>query len=228
MRATAILLAGLTLLPACRAQEESAPARVIRFAAADGAELEGDLRGSGARGVLLAHEFPRDRAAWAGFASLLANRDYLTLAFDFRGYGGSAGPKDIAKIPRDVLAAVEAIREEGATSVVVIGASMGGTAALVAASTAGLDGVVTLSAPAAFEGLAAGPDVLAAVDEPKLFLAAEGDGTAGADAQAFYVQGSGGKRVEIVTGEEHGTEMLKGGQAEVVRNFILTFLDTNA
>jgi hypothetical protein len=34
------------------------------------------------------------------------------------------------------------------------------------------------------------------------------------------------KRLEIVNGSEHGTELLEGGQAEVVRRLILDFLAT--
>jgi hypothetical protein len=104
---------------------------------------------------------------------------------------------------------------------------MGGTAALVAASRAELDGVVTLSAPTTFMGLAASTEVVQAVDEPKLFLAAEGDGSAADAAQAFYNASPGPKRVEIVTGDEHGTDLLEGGQAEVARRLILDFLATS-
>jgi hypothetical protein len=33
--------------------------------------------------------------------------------------------------------------------------------------------------------------------------------------------------VEIVAGDEHGTELLEGGRAEMVRNLILQFLAAN-
>jgi dienelactone hydrolase len=125
---------------------------------------------------------------------------------------------------RDVVAAAEALRSRGARRVVVVGASMGGTAALVAASRTELDGVVTLSAPSTFMGIAAPPEVLGAVDEPKLFIAADGDGQAAITAQDFYVRASGAKRVEIVTGSDHGTELLEGTQGETVRMHIMSFL----
>ena len=110
----------------------------------------------------------------------------------------------------------------------LVGASMGGTASLIAASRTDVNGIVTLSAPTTFMGLAAPPEVLAAIDEPKLFLAAEGDGSASESAMALYEGSSGAKRVEIVTGESHGTELLEGGQAEVVRNLILQFISANS
>jgi pimeloyl-ACP methyl ester carboxylesterase len=215
------------LLAACAGGEEPPLGRTFRFDTEDGIELTGEIRGSGGAGIVLAHAFPADRGSWAEFADYLQGKGYLTLTFDFRGYGDSAGERDIPEIWRDVLAAASALRERGADRIVLVGASMGGTASLIAASRADVNGVVTLSAPTTFMGLSAPPEVLAAIDEPKLFVAAEGDDSAPESAQALYELSSGAKRIEIVTGESHGTELLEGGQAEVVRNVILQFLSAN-
>ncbi len=222
-RAAAAACVAALLAPAC-GTEPQAPPRTIRFITEDGVELAGDLHGEGEAGVVLAHMFPTDRSSWEDFADLLDDEGYLALNFDFRGYGGSGGSKDIALIWQDVLAAAGALRERGARRVAVIGASMGGTAALVAASRTDLDAVVTLSAPSTFMGISAPPEVLQAVDEPKLFVAAQSDGQAAATAQSFYTQASGAKRLEIVSGSEHGTDLLEGGQAEIVRMHVLNFL----
>ena len=79
---------------------------------------------------------------------------------------------------------------EGATRIALVGASMGGTACLVAASREGqdIDAVVTLSAPTGFEGLEAGPDVLAEVEAAKLFIAGHAD-TAAAEAVQHALRG---------------------------------------
>ena len=217
----AILMAG------CTGGEEPSPGSTVRFETDDGIVLTGEFRGTGTAGVVLAHAFPEDRGSWADFAELLQGKGYLTLAFDFRGYGDSAGERDVAEIWRDVLAASARLRARGADRIVLIGASMGGTASLIAASRTTVDGVIALSAPTTFMGLSAPPEVLAAIDEPKLFLAAEGDASAATSAQALYEQSSGAKRVEVVTGDGHGTELLEGGQTEVVRNLILQFLAAN-
>ncbi|HEX2026044.1 MAG TPA: alpha/beta fold hydrolase [Actinomycetota bacterium] len=217
----ALWLAGCGAAPAVES-------RTIRFPAEDGAQLVGDLRGVGPAGVVLAHMYPEDRASWEGFAEVLAGEGFRVLSFDFRGFGDSDGPRDIPEAWADVLAAAEELRRRGARRVVVVGASMGGTAALVAASRSDLDGVVTLSAPSTFMGITASEDVVAAIDEPKLFVAAEGDGQAALTAQRFYVQAPGAKRVEIVTGDEHGTELLDGRQSQVVRMTVLSFVRTNA
>lgn len=228
-RAAAVLLAAAAVLSACSSDGGSAgtSARAVRFSADDGVDLAGEVRGGGNRGVVLAHMFGSDRGAWSELVEVLVDRDYRTLAFDFRGFGESEGEQDPTSAPLDLLAAVEALRADGARSIVVIGASMGGTAALVAAARdeVALDGVVTLSAPAVFLGLAASDDVVEAVEEPKLFIAAEGDGTAPASAQGFYNVSAPPKRVEIVVGDDHGTALLASPQAEAVRSLILNFLD---
>lgn len=214
------------LLAACVGGEPPR-GRTFRFNTEDGIELTGEIRGRGGAGIVLAHAFPADRSSWAEFAEYLQGKGYLTLTFDFRGYGDSAGERDIPEIWRDVLAAASALRERGADRIVLVGASMGGTASLIAASRTDVSGVVTLSAPTTFMGLSAPPEVLAAIDEPKLFVAAEGDESAPESAQALYELSSGAKRVEIVPGDSHGTDLLESGQAEVVRNLILQFLSAN-
>lgn len=215
------------LLGACGGGEPGprvSPGRVVRFTTEDGIRLTGELRGRGSTGVILSHMFPADRTSWAPFADLLAHEGYVALTYDFRGYGDSGGERAIDDIWRDLLAAIEFLRGRGVSRVVLIGASMGGTASLVAAARDDVAGVVTLSGASTFMGLLAPPEALRAIAEPKLFLAAEGDGSAAATAQHFYANSPPPKRVEIVTGDDHGTDLLTGSQGEVVRRFILGFL----
>jgi alpha-beta hydrolase superfamily lysophospholipase len=227
MRRAAVLASlALLALPACGTSgpTEARRGEAIRFTTDDGVRLTGELQGDGEVGVVLAHMFPADRTSWSSFAAFLVHDGFRTLAFDFRGYGSSEGEKDIPEIWRDVVAAVRALRERGTMRVVVVGASMGGTAALLASIQEPVDGVVTLSAPSTFMGLTAPPETLAAVTTPKLFVAADGDGTAAQTAQGFFEQSPPPKRVEIVTGTEHGTDLLEGRQSEQVRRLIAGFL----
>jgi pimeloyl-ACP methyl ester carboxylesterase len=227
-RALAAACLPILLATACGSSDgdgaEVPQGRIVRFTTDDGVELTGELRGNGGVGVVLSHSFPTDRTAWASLAHELAEEGYTSLTFDFRGFGDSEGERGIPDIWRDVLAAIEFLRGEGVTAVVVIGASMGGTASLVAAARDDLAAVITLSAPSTFNGLLAPPEALQVVDEPKLFIAAQGDDAAAATAQGFYAQSPGPKRVEIVTGDDHGTDLLEGHQAEAVRMLIFDFL----
>jgi pimeloyl-ACP methyl ester carboxylesterase len=226
-------------LPACNQAEAIreqalADSQAVSFESIDGVQLSGRMFGpeGATAGVVLAHMRPADQSSWFDFADQLGEMGYRTLTFDFRGYcpggdaGCSEGSTDIAAIWQDVAGAVGLLRAEGVRRVGLVGASMGGTASLVYASQsdANVDAVVTLSAPDAIEGLAAGPDVLQTVDAAKLFLAGNVDGNAADTAQAFFDETLQPKRVEILTTADHGTDILEGNKAEEARNLITGWL----
>jgi pimeloyl-ACP methyl ester carboxylesterase len=208
---------------------------VVSFEAADGVRLEGRVFGNGTDAVVLSHMRPADQRSWFAFADRLADDGYLVLAYDFRGYcpggdgGCSDGERDIAQIWKDVLGAMGYLRaEHGVGSISLVGASMGGTASLIAAAQPGANvgAVITLSAPTSFEGLVADPSLLSAIDARKLFIAGVGDASAAASAQTLYDEAPPPKRVEIVPANDHGTDLLTGARGEEVARMIETFLAT--
>lgn len=233
------LLATLAvLITSCgSAQPEGAPSNseAITFESPDGVTLAGRLFGAkdANAGVVLAHMYPADQSSWFAFAERLADRGYRVLTFDFRGYcpggdaGCSEGEKQIPGIWQDVLGAMETLRAGGVSRIALIGASMGGTASLVAASEEGEDveAIVTLSAPVSFEGLEASPDVVSQLTAAKLFIAGHADATAAAAVQSFYDEAVQPKRPLILTTEDHGTDILSGNQAGIASTEILNWLD---
>jgi pimeloyl-ACP methyl ester carboxylesterase len=206
----------------------------ITFQSTDGVKLDGRLFGpdKGSAGVVLAHMFPADQSAWYFFADRLGDLGYRVLTFDFRGYcpggdaGCSEGEKNIPAIWQDVEGAVAALRSKGVTRLALVGASMGGTASLIVAAKEGrdIDAVITLSAPPSFEGLDAGPDVLAEVSAAKLFIAGNGDISAAQAVDAFYGQSLQPKRPVILTTDDHGTDILSGNQAGIVSTEMINWL----
>ena len=205
-----------------------ATARSVTFTTQDGVALGGHIFGAGSEGVILAHMYPADQTSWYPTAERLAQEGYLVLTFDFRGYGESGGQKQIDLIDRDVFAAIPKIRQEGAAEVVLVGASMGGTASLVAGDqgqaldSIRLAGIATLSAPVEFNGLSAA-DAVPRIVVPMLFLAAENDvGAAGAKQLEQLSSGKG--NLEIVPGSDHGTNLLTGGQGETVYTLLRDFI----
>ena len=104
----------------------SAHAKVVRFTNSAGTKLVGYELGRGPRGVVLAHQYGGDACQWAGYAPGLARRGYHVLAFDFHGNGLSAVGSEENDV--DVVAAAAKLRTLGAKKLVLIGASMGGTA----------------------------------------------------------------------------------------------------
>lgn len=203
----------------------------ITFTTEDGVALSGRLYGSGEAGVVLAHMYPADQTSWHDTAERLAREGYLVLTFDFRGYGDSQGSKDIKLIDRDVFAAVLTLADAGADRVLLVGASMGGTACLVAGdrsqtlSRLRVTGVATLSAPVEFRGLSA-ESAVPRLSVPLLFIAAEKD--AGADAAKTLQDLSGDLgELSIVPGEDHGTALLQGAHADEVWELLNGFIRDN-
>ena len=237
-----VRILGLAVLSASCSQasvqrgEALASSRVVTFRTTDGIELSGRLFGpaNASAGLVLAHMLPADQSSWYALAGHLADGGYRVLTFDFRGYcpggdaGCSGGTKQVEAAPTDLQAAVDFLRSRGADRIGLIGASMGGTAAIDVAAIEGaqVDVVITLSAPQVLGGLSAGPEQLQTATAAKLFLAGLGDGVAAQAAQAFYDASLQPKRVEILTTDDHGTDMLTGGQGQRVRDLIDLWLTT--
>jgi len=200
----------------------------VRFQAPDGITVRGHLYtapGPLRKAVVLAHERPKDQTAWREFARELAAAGYHALTFDFRGYGETGGSVDIAKIDVDLEAAVRFVKSREYPLVYVIGASMGGTAALKVAARQDLAGVATLSAPASISGLDATADA-PRIAEPKLFMAARGDegGAYVRAAEQLAAAAPAPKDTVFYDGREHGTDLLRSGQGAAVKQRLLQFL----
>jgi len=236
-RRFAVVVVALSVsLPACGPSSPAASpgSRPVRFTSFGGVELAGRLfEAEGATaGVVLAHMQPADQSAWFEYADTLADDGYRTLTFNFRGYcpggeaGCSQGETDPASSWRDVQAAVRYLRTTGIPRVAVIGASMGGTAALVAASQPGssVGTVAALSAPITTGTLTVSPETLVTATAAKLFVAGAGDAAAAVDAQRMYDQSVPPKRVEIVPSDDHGTDLLEGSQGPNVRAVLARWL----
>lgn len=219
-----------------RQQEALAASSPVTFAAGD-LELQGRLFGpqDGSVGVILAHMLPADQSAWFETATALGRKGYRVLTFNFRGYcpGGDAGcsdgDKDVGAADDDLRGAISYLRDLGVNRVGLVGASMGGTASLIVASDegSGVQAVVTLSAPQLIGDLAVQPEQLAALTAAKLYVAGTGDATAAEAAEAFYNGSQQPKRYELVTTDDHGTDLLTGNQGSRVEALIEGWLEAH-
>ena len=211
---TAAVVALISLLAgAASARQDAhdhycAKSGAIRFRAADGTRLAGHRFGRGTTAVVFAHEVLGGACRWIPYARQLARLGYLTIAFDFRGYGSSQRRRGTAglRLPSDVIAAAKKSRALGATKVVLVGASMGGTAVLVAAARAdpSVDGVISLSAPSTF-GRMDGVAAARRLRTPILYIAGDKDDGFADDARMLHeATTSSDKRLEILDTSAHG------------------------
>jgi pimeloyl-ACP methyl ester carboxylesterase len=194
---------------------DGASVEKVSLVASDGIRTAGFVQGSGTLGVVLVHQVNRDHCGWQEEALHLAESS-LVLSLDLRGYGASAkakGSKALA-YKNDIAAAVAELRKRGTTKVVLIGASMGGSAVVVAgaAITPPVDAVIAVSAPGNFKG----QNALAAVRSlrvPFRAVAASDDGRAVSTAKSLAERASMSPSVEAITFASggHGWALLRPG-----------------
>ncbi len=239
-RIVLVLLAGaaavaLVLAPAGGTASSHAcvNANELWFRAADGTRLVGHRFGGakpGARtAVVLAHMSVGDLCQWVPYARRLARQGVFVFPFDFRGHGFSEGRQNHRRSAADFAAAVKAVRALGARKVVVMGASLGGIAALVAAPNVkpAVDGVVSVSGPAAISGTLDALPAVKKLQVPTLYVVAAGDQNPpydfAADAQTLYeATATDEKRLQVVPGTLHGTFLVDGssGVRALLRAFV--------
>lgn len=219
---TILLLATMLLLGAPGLAQER-----VFFPTADGGLIYADQYGTGERAVVLAHGARFNKESWAKQAPVMAAAGFRVLAIDFRGYGQSRGPSGgkaaADPLPQDILGAVRYLRRTGATSVAVVGGSMGGTAAgdaSIASQPGEIGRLVLLGA--ASTGAA---DKLRSAT---LFLVAEDDPIADEpglpNIRAQYQRAPQPKSLVILKGSAHAQFLFTTEQGERVMQEILKFL----
>ncbi len=214
--AAAVALAGLTA-----AQER------ISFPTQDGCVIYADLYGKGDRGVVLAHGGRFYKDSWRTQAKALAGAGFRVLAIDFRGEGQSRAlkgrPPDEGR-HFDILAAVHYLRKTHATSVSVVGASMGGDYAAEAAEAepGAIDRLVLLASGAYTP--------LIRMTGPKLFMVARDDANAeGPRLPAIRTQferSPDPKELIILDGSAHAQFLFRTDQGDRVMRELLRFLSS--
>jgi pimeloyl-ACP methyl ester carboxylesterase len=199
----------------------------VSFPTSDGGVVYADVYGTGERGVVLAHGGQFTKGSWEKQAEVLVEAGFRVLAFDFRGYGQSRGPKSKSRgdgVEYDVLAAVRYLHATGAKTVSIVGASFGGEAAADAS---------ILSEPGEIDRLV----LLAAwTDGPaekikgrKLFIVARDDADGGGDLRlphirANYEKARDPKELIILDGSKHAQFLFATEQGDRLMGEILRFL----
>ena len=218
------------------AGEDMPGGQPLAFAAADGVTIEGTYwppDDAGATGcAIFVHQLSSTRAEWAPVIERLRGRGHL-YAFDMRGHGtstrGSAGPiswenfetADWEAVADDTLRAVDAIVGKGASGAcVLVGASIGSTAVLLAAARAPehTRGVVLLSPGLAYRGIKT-PDAARAIHVPVLLVHSHEKGADDAAGALAGIWRDAQVSVEVIAdpGTAHGMKIVAGDPATLDR-----------
>jgi alpha/beta superfamily hydrolase len=201
-----------------RCGEATGRAQAVRFRTSDGVTLSGFVVGSGPVGAVLIHEYPRDLCGWWPYARYLSRHGVRALLFDLRCFGRSACPGGRGHAIDDVAAAMAELRRRGAHRVALVGASMGGAIAVVAAAQLHPAAVVDLSGERNTTGLTPGIDADAGaaahgVTAPALFAVARGDryvSVADMRAVARRVRSATRRVIVLPAAAGHGWDLLFG------------------
>jgi predicted alpha/beta-hydrolase family hydrolase len=180
--------------------------------------------GAGRAAVILAHQSSGSLCQWWPYARSLAAR-FRVVAFDFDGAGAS--PPGNGNYPGEVAAAAKWARQHGSRKIVVMGASMGGTAVIVAAAHLGdsISGVIDLSGPAEYAAMNA-LGAARRVHVPALF--AYGTLDTGFAADVRHVRAATAARekpILAIKTQDHGVDLVNAewGFAQV-RKAVLRFV----
>ena len=157
-------------------------------------------------GVVMAHGAAYDAASWEEQAQEIAGSGIVALA-----------PEDTS--PENLLASIEYLKEErGVQDVALMGASAGGSAVLRAANEEreAADQIILLSATGDVTGLG---------EEPKLFVASEGEGMA--EEVRWMAEEAPGNQNEalILPGDAHAQAIFRTGEGDRLMQTILERLE---
>ncbi|WP_132299256.1 alpha/beta hydrolase [Kribbella sp. VKM Ac-2568] len=210
--------------------EPSDRARRVIIPTSTGAKLTAALLGQGRRGVVLVHESNQDVCQWLPYARELVRTGYFVLGLDLStsGYVQYEGVQP-SPLGLSVSAAAGYLRKQGAGRVVLVGASMGGTASLAAAAitTPRVDGVVSLSAPAEFDGIDA-RTAAGMLRVPVLYGAAADDRSFADASRVLHAATTSKKSIHIVPGTRHGVALVAQDGDPTLRRAVGAFIAMHA
>jgi len=201
--------------------------KTISFPTPDGAVISADLYGSGSRALLLVHGGRFSKESWAPQIPAFTAAGYWVMAINLRGFGHSGGPakRDPAdtEVATDVLTAVRYLRLHGATTVSIVGGSMGGAGAgdaSVNSQPGEINRIVMLGAA---------PNLPAEkLKSPALFIVARndasGDGPRLPGIRAQYENAPQPKKLIVLEGSAHAQYLFQTDQADRVMREILRWL----
>ena len=181
---------------------------------ADGAWFETGIVGEGTTVAVFTHQSNDDYCGFADFAAVLAGQGIRSVLVNLCGFGHTVcGPEDgvVTSGADAVLAAAQWARDNGATRVVSVGASLGGEVAIIAAELDGdngvLDGVVDLSGPIEYSG-ADTRTLIADLTIPILFVVSGNDQVIDPKDMDALGEASSSESWNRITGSGHGWAQL--------------------
>lgn len=182
---------------------------------------KGVMLGDARRAVILAPDRDANVCQWLTYGQALAAGGFRVALYDY----DRETPQE-----QQLNAVVTAVRQAGAQSVVLVGAGVGGNAALISAASIkpAVNGVVALSPPRRLEGQASVLPAISRLRMPLLLISSDHDPSSAAPTVREYERVAATADVVMVTGGSSGTELLSGAEGDKVRAAVEAFLERHA
>ncbi|WP_129115716.1 dienelactone hydrolase family protein [Halegenticoccus tardaugens] len=192
--------------------EEPRRPRDVTFDAARGSTVEGTLYGDGACGVVLIPQIDRERTSWKEQAERFARRGRHVLAIDVDADDRSGSVRGAIRYMRDA---------QDVDRLVLVGASVGGRAAVIAnahAPSGTVDGTVTLSASG---GVDHAPDLQGRL----LFVISEREHEKYVRiGRELHAAAPEPKELVAYDGDDHAQRLFSGDRGDDVRRLLREFV----
>ncbi|MBI5797903.1 alpha/beta fold hydrolase [Candidatus Woesearchaeota archaeon] len=216
-----LFLLFIILINACTIQGQM---KSISFLTDDQVNIVGNYWQGGKNAVLLLHMMPATKESWEYFAEDLHKENFTVLAIDLRGHGESMEQEggilnyktftdeEHQDSIKDVEAAVDYLKEQGAENIAIIGASIGANLALEYQSEhPEIKKAVLLSAGTNYRGIEILPYAAKLREDQQVYFVAgslDGRSAGSADAMAKEIaQKIKKKEIKIYNSTAHGTDL---------------------
>lgn len=203
----------------CGGSDTPAKVDTMWLETSDGAAIETAVVGTGGDVALFLHQSNLGYCGFLPYATWLETQGVRSILVSLCTYGESVCPQGLGpmnSLDGTVAAAIDLANTSGADRVTVVGASMGGTAAVGIGAAYGDDGridaIVDLSGPATYGGVDARRSA-ADVTVPALFAVAPGDQSISVEAMQELARAAvDSEHATFVQGTQgHGWDLLDDG-----------------
>jgi dienelactone hydrolase len=211
----------------------------LALKAEDGVTLRAAVVGSGQRGVILLHQTDNGLCGWLPYAAYLATQGFYVGLFDFRCTfnSGCADGEEAYNVTADVAAIATALRQRGARSLAVVGASYGGAVAIGTCAAVQAGACVALSPALSDNKLGGGMTARRAIGQlrvPLLVAAAPDDSESPAEVNRALMRRARPGIVTVIklpAGTGHGwdtvTDPNAPGQPTTLSGQVIDFITKN-
>ncbi len=212
--------------PTAAPSTPSGAVQAVTFETPDGATIPAQLYGSGDTAIVFS-VMGDCRQGWTDFARTAADQGFRALTFEWRGCHTDPNNESLLKrFLDDTRGAIDYVRGQGASSIILVGASLGGVASARLAAESQASALVAVSSPDRIEPWGVQverADVGGSI--PKLFVASDDDPVVPASAtRALHDLAAEPRQWLTYPGRAHGIELFAGESGPEFEQALLTFL----